>query len=718
VLFERTQCIKFLFFGFESHIDGPLYDIRNVELRHTSTKNCFTQTPSSLTPLVYYGFPPHHRLFHAGKLDSASRQWNTADLPNESHDMALSAGPGHSKPAFLKHEQNHRHLEDQMACDQAFMKCMPVSKCVSCFAALQTQGVDWASVAPNTPCLDVVHFLFKGKFCTEMQGDNAAIDTFCSTFDVCVAWYEDSEDDGGGGGTSGGSTGNGTVIDCSTLTECNWKGFHRGFLGDGICHENYPGCYNTAICGFDGGDCCEDTCKETSYAVCGHDGFACRDPKSKRCDEGLTAKCVTPDADKSKVKPAPDPNSVTCNSSESKYRLVMFDSFGDGWDSTMLTLTVEGDKSKVLFKGQLKDGAQGTEFVCLSSTPTCYHVDVSGGVWGNEVSWELRPLGEGTKPLADGGAPMDCSFSVAGDSCARTCSGKPNVDPTKDPDYKTYKDLFTCIQDKCLIQVGTCMAEKSCAPCFVQEAPEYCFANDNFNAVIDCGLCQCTDTYSGYCTSKQSGPGAVIPKTVPDKQPSQKQCTAAETLQGSNAVLTFSKCTNFDQVGMMVTNFDENNFGALDTFEACAHSFQNEPGHGGKTAMFCMKILSDAITNPGSNTKEDTPTAAISTLANLLYHNAEEFCECASSASSSCPLCPAFMRFKTLLYESLDACKALDEIDCDAWNEFYPKCKANLETTFQKVDFRSPAQCKFACCIFNMNCVRVELTMPISLSLL
>lgn len=619
------------------------------------------------------------------------------------------------KPTFLTHDQQqHRHLEghledDQLACDQAFMKCMPMEKCVSCFATLQTQGIDWASVSPDTPCRDVVEFLNKGAFCTELQGDNTAIDTFCNTFDVCVAWNEESDDDGGASGRSGGKASDNrtAAIDCSTLTECNWLGYHRGFIGDGICHENFPGCYNTAICDYDGGDCCEDTCKDTtSYAECGHDGFACRAPKSKNCNPRLTAKCDTPDADKGKVVPL-DPNSVTCPSDTAKYRLVMFDSFGDGWDSTQLTLTVEGDKSKELFKGQLKDGSQGTEYICLSISPTCYHVDLAGGVWGNEVSWEIRPIGEGTKALADGGAPMDCTFSVAGDSCERTCSGKPNIDPTKDPEYKTYKDLFTCIQDKCLIQVGTCEGDASCAPCFAQEAPEYCFANANFNAVIDCGLCHCTDNYSEFCTSKQSGPGAVVPPSLPDVLPTKKPCTATETLQGASSVLTFSKCTNFDQVGMMVTEFDENNFGALDTFEACAHSFQNEPGHGGKTAMFCMKILSDAVVDPTADTDDDgldgAPTEAIAELAKMLYHNAEEFCECASSASAACPLCPSFMRFKTLLYESLDACKALDEIDCDAWNEFYPKCKTNLETNFQKVDFRQPAQCKFLLCVYYNN---------------
>lgn len=64
-----------------------------------------------------------------------------------------------------------------------------------------------------------------------------------------------------------------------------------------------------------------------------------------------------------------------------------------------------------------------------------------------------------------------------------------------------------------------------------------------------------------------------------------------------------------------------------------------------------------------------------------------------------CPMCPSFQKFKTLLFESMDACKALDEIDCDAWAEFWQPCKNNLESKFQSSDFSTKEQCDFA--IFN-----------------
>jgi len=600
-----------------------------------------------------------------------------------------------SSPAPLTND-HHRNLADdantdlELACDQAFFKCMPNIECVTCFSDLSQGEVDWATVTEETPCTDVIDYLTEKGYCNDLKKNNAGQDAFCAAFNACVPWYEskDKPDNGDGGNSTD------VDIDCSILTECNWEGFHRGFLGDGICHENYPGCYNTKICNYDGGDCCEDTCKDdTSIAECGHDGYACRDPKSTKCDPSLSSEC--PGEDDADGKKTDDADDVSCASDETKYRLVMFDSFGDGWDLTKLSISPENDSSNVIFSGGLKDGAQGTEYICLSSSSTCYQVNVGGGIWGNEVSWEIRPLSEGTKSLAEGSSPMDCTFSVAGTACERTCSGKSNVDPTDDPEYKTYKELYTCIQEKCLIQVGVCMAQETCAPCFAEDSPDYCFANDSFNAVIDCGLCKCTDTWGEFCTTKKASPGAVIPSN--SDQPDKKPCTSAETLQGSNAVLKFSNCTDFDEVAMMVTDFDTNNFGTLDTFEACAHSYNNDPGHGGKTAMFCMNILYEAINADISDDDEDptSPKEAISALAGLVYNNAQEFCECANAASDLCPLCPSFIHFKTLLYESLDACKSLDEIDCAAWSEFQPKCKANLEDVFDRVDFSNKAQCDY-----------------------
>jgi hypothetical protein len=52
-------------------------------------------------------------------------------------------------------------------------------------------------------------------------------------------------------------------------------------LGNGFCNN---GPWNTVVCGFDGGDCCEDTCKPpdlgnaTMEFSCAPLGLSCRDP--------------------------------------------------------------------------------------------------------------------------------------------------------------------------------------------------------------------------------------------------------------------------------------------------------------------------------------------------------------------------------------------------------------------------------------------------------
>ncbi|CAN0393345.1 unnamed protein product, partial [Ectocarpus fasciculatus] len=50
------------------------------------------------------------------------------------------------------------------------------------------------------------------------------------------------------------------------------------FVGDGYCDWDTPGGYNTAGCGFDGGDCCEESCVN-AYYPCGYNGFFCKDPE-------------------------------------------------------------------------------------------------------------------------------------------------------------------------------------------------------------------------------------------------------------------------------------------------------------------------------------------------------------------------------------------------------------------------------------------------------
>jgi len=560
-------------------------------------------------------------------------------------------------PTFLQYGSGQRRRaeeeseDEQAMCDEAFLQCLPNEDCVNCFIAMQSEGIDWASVTKNTPCSAVVDILTRAGKCYSLKNNQQATGVFCDTFDACVVFEDEMDDE-----TSE------DYVNCSELEECNWPGYHPSFIGDGVCHDNMHGCYNTEICNWDGGDCCEDKCVgKSDYVECGHDGFACRDPNSEKCDPTLTTKC--PNAANS----GNDPDEIQCNYGESKYRLIMYDSFGDGWDTTKLKIT--DDTNKVVFEDGLAMGSQETRYICLATSAKCYDAVTSGGVWGIEVSWEVKPMSNGFPAIAGGGAPMDCNFAVGGASCPNTCTGRPNVDPTTDPDYKDFKDMYNCIEDKCIIQLQHCESSPVCKQCFEEDAPDSCFTIDEFNALVDCTICSCTDrSVSSYCQTKLN-PGITPVDPVDESDDYLRPCSPAETIQGSNAVISFSQCTEFDQVAMMVTEFDNNNFGQLDTFETCAHSFKNEPYHGGRSALECMRILKSAITNPVVDDNSDAPLDAIAALANFLYNDAHSFCDCAADASKECPLCPSFMQFKTLLYESLDACHALDEIDCDAWVE-------------------------------------------------
>ena len=50
---------------------------------------------------------------------------------------------------------------------------------------------------------------------------------------------------------------------------------HRCYIGDGYCDG---GSYNTPECNYDGGDCCEDTCTNSSSNACNLSPFDCVDP--------------------------------------------------------------------------------------------------------------------------------------------------------------------------------------------------------------------------------------------------------------------------------------------------------------------------------------------------------------------------------------------------------------------------------------------------------
>lgn len=233
-------------------------------------------------------------------------------------------------------------------------------------------------------------------------------------------------------------------------------------------------------------------------------------------------------------------------------------------------------------------------------------------MWGNEISWELRPLATGAPVLAAGGSPTDCTVPLGGlvDDCENTCDSQRPDTKILDPNYKSYKDMEGCINQKCVIQVGNCANDESCSECMQDSFPAYCNANENFSVLIDCSMCSCTDPRPAYCDVKSSGAATASTSgsssathgglVKPDSGGTATSgtttvCGPEQTLKGTTSLMMFSECADIDQMEAMVTDFDNDNFGMLDLFEDCAHTYDEEPMHGGKSALDCMKILFSLI---------------------------------------------------------------------------------------------------------------------------
>ena len=173
---------------------------------------------------------------------------------NKINDDHTSYYSSNNSNIFTTTITKHRQLEDSSSaasCDSSFLKCILSPTCRECFTTLQENNIDWANVVPDTPCQDVLGFLVAGGHCQGVRnGGTEEQDTFCASFDACVVWDDDNEADMSEGkkGEAGENTTDEMKIDCSALTECSWPGMHEHFLGDGVCHDAMPGCYNSKVC--------------------------------------------------------------------------------------------------------------------------------------------------------------------------------------------------------------------------------------------------------------------------------------------------------------------------------------------------------------------------------------------------------------------------------------------------------------------------------------
>jgi hypothetical protein len=187
-----------------------------------------------------------------------------------------------------------------------------------------------------------------------------------------------------------------------------------------------------------------------------------------------------------------------CPEGSMLFRANMRDSFGNGWDGTVLTVfgiedqdeqavpastvaqtttatsgdvvitvskTIQINPSEVfvsdkqeggtaselvldplglVFHGGLRRGSHGYYDFCLKPR-RCYEVSVQGGSFLEEVSWDIQALVLGadvqdTAPLLQGTAPMDCSLSLPDANGAFFCSVACNN--TISSDYAEASKVF------------------------------------------------------------------------------------------------------------------------------------------------------------------------------------------------------------------------------------------------------------------------------------
>ena len=101
--------------------------------------------------------------------------------------------------------------------------------------------------------------------------------------------------------------------------------------------------------------------------------------------------------------------SATCN--ENEVVVDMSDSFGDGWNGNELEII--NDNGDVVATATITGGTSGTETFCLPDG--CYTVDVGGGSFTSEVSWDISVNGN---VALSGGAPESGLELEINSSCA------------------------------------------------------------------------------------------------------------------------------------------------------------------------------------------------------------------------------------------------------------------------------------------------------------
>lgn len=281
-----------------------------------------------------------------------------------------------------------RKLND---CDNAYAACQADGSCIMCALALYTITDD---AALDGTCEDILTGSIPA--CNTLSTSSGEL--LCEVADACLSDDDPSivdDDDDDPSSSDDDDDEEPCPTDACEVPHPNW-------LGDGWCDYDYgvTRCYNSEACGYDGGDCCQESCVSSDYLTCGLHGYQCLDPDNQPCNG-------------------------------EKGTVYMHDSWGDGWNDASY-LIAETTTSTTVASGTLDTGSEGSDDICLSAG--CYTMVISCDsslCWMNEISWDLEIS---DTVIATGGAPSSCYFSVGGDFCSdvsndiSACSSVPEVD--------------------------------------------------------------------------------------------------------------------------------------------------------------------------------------------------------------------------------------------------------------------------------------------------
>ena len=215
--------------------------------------NVSGQSDPSLTDCATpYGLNPATELVANGAVGSIGLNWNAPEGNN-------GGGNGND------------------SCEDLGLVTCPDGSCAPSFAECDDNGGGGNNGGIGDTCTDA--YGQPGQLdCLLQCIDQATVDswlgdglcddgTWGAYFD-CQEFAFDNGDcpNDGGGGDGGGGDGGG-------LENCEASGGLLSWVGDGYCDSSN----NNPDCDYDGGDCCESTCVDSTYE-CGVVGYDCQDP--------------------------------------------------------------------------------------------------------------------------------------------------------------------------------------------------------------------------------------------------------------------------------------------------------------------------------------------------------------------------------------------------------------------------------------------------------